>query len=260
MAGRPCVIFCRCGGKVIPKEKENELASGLKNLDADIFEVTDFCAFSLNEKDFLNTVGGKYPEKIIIACYPRAVKNLLIQGGIRFENPEVFNFKELSSYTILSKLREDYKLSDGEARYEARQTSLEVPAWFPVVEQSRCTFCGKCARFCLFGVYRFGKKHLEVANPLACKNNCPACGRNCPTSAIMFPRLAEKSVLAGAEPEGEANAAKQDNLFLLLNERNQNRKDIFRFGVISQAEEERRKALEEIKRTTNTRQNDLEDS
>ena len=90
---------------------------------------------------------------------------------------------------------------------------------------------------------------MTVVNPLACKNNCPACGRTCPTSAIMFPRLAENSVLAGATP-GEKQAqpgGKKEGLFVLLNERNQTRKNIFRQGVVQMAEEERRKALGEFK-------------
>lgn len=86
-------------------------------------------------------------------------------------------------------------------------------------------------------------------DPLACKNNCPACGRTCPTSAIMFPRLDEKSVLAGAEPGKEKKAAGGEGLFVMLNDRNRDRKNIFRKGVMQQAEDERRKALEELKST-----------
>jgi ferredoxin len=126
-------------------------------------------------------------------------------------------------------------------------SKLDVPAWFPVIDQSLCTLCGQCARFCMFGVYAYDKKSLTVVNPLACKNNCPACGRTCPASAIMFPRLAENSVLAGAEP-GEKKTAvtgKEAGLFVLLNERNQVRRNIFRQGVIKMAEAERKKALEE---------------
>jgi hypothetical protein len=36
---------------------------------------------------------------------------------------------------------------------------------------------------------------------------------------------------------------------MTLNARNQNRRNIFRQGVVEQAEEERRKALEELKAT-----------
>lgn len=157
---------------------------------------------------------------------------MLIQSGIGFGDFDILNFKELSSGQVLDKLREDYNLSEGEAHYEVQHSALEVPAWFPVVEQSRCTLCGKCARFCLFGVYRFNKKNLEVVNPLSCKNNCPACGQTCPSFAIMFPRLVENSVLAGTEPGEIKSPNNKENLFVLLNKRNQNRKDIFKLGLI----------------------------
>jgi hypothetical protein len=56
----------------------------LKNLDIDVYELHDLCAFSVNEKEVLNTIGSKYQQKIVVACYPRAVKNMLIQSGVDF--------------------------------------------------------------------------------------------------------------------------------------------------------------------------------
>jgi ferredoxin len=102
----------------------------------------------------------------------------------------------------------------------------------------------------LFGVYTFGGKKLKVVNPLACKNNCPACGRNCPTSAIIFPRLKEVGVLAGAEPGTESQfkgMANDKNLISTLSQRSAMRRNIFKAGFVEMAEAERRKALEEIK-------------
>jgi ferredoxin len=37
-----------------------------------------------------------------------------------------------------------------------------------------------------------------VANPQACKNNCPACARICPEAAIIFPKIGEEPI-NGAE-------------------------------------------------------------
>ena len=86
-----------------------------------------------------------------------------------------------------------------------------------------------------------------MVNPLACKNLCPACGRTCPGSAIMFPRLEEKSALAGAEPGIKIAPQEQGSLLMQLNNRNLNRKNIFNQEIIRQAENERNKALEELK-------------
>ena len=67
--------------------------------------------------------------------------------------------------------------------------------WFPVLDYDRCTGCGQCVEFCLFGVYkasdpaRAGKP--RVVQPAKCKTNCPACARVCPASAIIFPKYAD---------------------------------------------------------------------
>ncbi len=62
-------------------------------------------------------------------------------------------------------------------------------AWFPVIDRDRCTSCGQCMGFCLFGVYeRDDDGTVRVAHPDHCKNLCPACARVCPAGAIVFPR------------------------------------------------------------------------
>ena len=244
------ILFCRCGADVISSGKSDELAGAFQKFEADVYELRDLCALSVHEKDVLETMGKKYERKIIVACYPRAVRNMFRQSGVEMGEFEVLNFKELSVSQIVEKLEGEYQLPKGEAHYQIQISELEVPAWFPVIDESLCTLCGQCARFCLFGVYSYNKKSLKVINPLACKNNCPACGRTCPASAIMFPRLDEKSVLAGAElgDVQKVSNPKQGSLLFTLNERNQVRKNIFRQGVVQLAQEEREKAMEEFKK------------
>ena len=246
-----CLLFCRCGAGVISKGKTDQLAESFQQMDVDVYELHDLCALAINEKDVLQTIGEKYERKLIVACYPRAVKNIFRQAGVDFGEFEVLNFKELSTEQIRNKLEGEYQLQKGEARYQVQISKLDVPSWYPVIDESLCTLCGQCARFCLFGVYSYDKKSLTVVNPLACKNNCPACGRTCPSSAIMFPRLVENSTLAGAEPgmKKAADSKGKSSLFVTLNERNQTRKNIFRQGVVQLAEDERKKALAEFKKS-----------
>jgi heterodisulfide reductase subunit A-like polyferredoxin len=247
MGQKSCVIFCRCGANVISEDTFKKLSEGLKNLDTHIYELHDLCAFSISGHDVINRIGSEYEHKIILACYPRAVENMLKQAGLDMNQTNILNFKELTPEDIISQLHTRFQITEGKALYQEEVTDLDVPAWFPVIDESRCTLCGKCARFCLFGVYTFDKKSLKVINPLACKNNCPACGRTCPASAIMFPRLDENTALAGAMPVAGTKESQGGGLYVMLNDRNRNRKQIFRHGVVQQAEEERRAALEEFK-------------
>lgn len=246
-----CLIYCNCGAGIIASKKQDHLADSFKELNLDVFELHDICAFSINEKEFLNSLNKDYNKKFIVACYPRAIDNIFKQNNISFSNFEVINFRELSVEKIVDLLDEKIDKKSIEVKYEVQKSSLEVPAWYPVIDESRCTLCGQCARFCVFGVYKYNKKSLEVVNPLSCKNNCPACGRTCPASAIIFPRLPEGSVLSGAQPGSEEQAtkpAKKEGLFVLLNERNSGRRNIFKQGVMQQAEIEKLKAIEELKK------------
>lgn len=248
--GQSCILFCKCGGGVISSEKSEQIKTKLDSLDADLYLLEDFCGIVLNRKDFIRAIDQKYSRKIMIACYPRAIKNLLVQNGLELSGLEVLNFRELAVSQIESKLRNDFLFAEGKATESGMESGLEVPAWYPVIDQPLCTECGKCFKFCLFGVYTFAGRKLKVVNPLACKNNCPACGRNCPTSAIIFPRLKENGVLAGAEPGTDSvfkPITNDSSLISTLNQRSALRRNIFKAGLIEQAEEERRKAMEEMK-------------
>ncbi|MDP3914979.1 MAG: hypothetical protein Q8R96_14710 [Bacteroidota bacterium] len=249
---KSCILFCNCGAGVISSEKSDQIKLILKSLDSDLFQLDDFCGIVVNRKDFIRAIDQKYDRKIMVACYPRAIKNLLAQNDLELSGLEVLNFRELSALEIESKLRNDFLFTEGKATETLIESGLDVPAWYPVIDQPLCIDCGKCFKFCLFGVYTFGNKQLKVVNPLACKNNCPACGRNCPTSAIIFPRLKETGVLAGAEPGAEHRVkefAMDSSLISTLNQRSALRRNIFRTGLMEQAEAERGKALEELKNT-----------
>ncbi len=71
--------------------------------------------------------------------------------------------------------------------------------WYPVHDKSRCTECGHCLQFCLFGVYETDAGgRVRVTNPDNCKPGCPACARICPHRAIMFPLYHQDPAIAGA--------------------------------------------------------------
>ena len=248
--GKSCILFCQCGGGIIASEKSEQIKTMLQLFDVDLYLLDDFCGIVLGRKDFIRAIDQKYDRKIMVACYPRAIKSLLAQNELELSGLDVLNFRELSVEDIELKFREDFLFTEGTTTPTTVESGLYVPAWYPVIDQPLCTNCGKCFKFCLFGVYSFNNKQLKVVNSLACKNNCPACGRNCPASAIIFPRLKEGGVLAGAEPGSVAGVkefAMDSSLISTLNQRSAMRRNIFRAGLMQQAEAERQKALDELK-------------
>jgi ferredoxin len=247
---RVCIIYCSCGAGIFSGIESDKLADALHDFDTEVFELHDLCALSIHEKEQLSSIGKEYDHKIVIACYPRTIKYLFKQNNIDFGRYEVLNFRGMQAEQMIEALAQRFEQAAGKASHRILVSQLKVPPWYPVIDDERCTLCGQCARFCLFGVYKFDKKHLSVINPLACKNNCPACGRICPEAALIFPRLPESSVLSGAEPGGnKAPGDHLDNglLYEKLKERNRIRNSIFKKDILQKAEEERNKALEELK-------------
>jgi Pyruvate/2-oxoacid:ferredoxin oxidoreductase delta subunit len=97
-------------------------------------------------------------------------------------------------------LREAGVQPDAEGATPGAVEELDAPApprWYPVLDKDRCTECGQCLNFCLFGVYSQEEDRVVATTPDNCKPGCPACARVCPSAAIMFPHYADDPVIAG---------------------------------------------------------------
>lgn len=130
---------------------------------------------------------------------PRAAEWIVrrLTGRLAPESPSLvscFSIGETENLEDVGLLRRD-----GEETASLEDLSGELEArWYPVLDYSRCTGCGQCAEFCLFGVYSRGEdEQVVVTHPDACKNGCPACSRLCPRQAIMFPHHVADPLISG---------------------------------------------------------------
>ena len=194
--------------------------------------IPDLCRAAA-EKDPLLGIG--FSE--IHACHPRAVRALFEFSG----NPLPKSVELINHRTS--------------TRPDPQAPSLQTnPAWYPVLDYDRCTSCGQCFDFCLFGVYEKDKAgRVVVAHPESCKNNCPACARICPETAIIFPKVGE-SPIDGAEitDEDELKANVRinvdeilgDDVYAALNARKKKRRSLLNQKKIEKALAERKKCSE----------------
>ncbi len=210
------IIYCRCAYNNSISEESRELFKKiLLSSGKEVLVLDDICELAAKKNNKLITFlkdGGVS----IVACHPRAVKWLLARTGIELHRLETFRYLDMMKHSFAKvceeaevEIPQQYRadvdkstpallqksddLSEESASFEkeyALHNSKEsTRPWFPVIDYSRCTKCGACMDFCLFGVY--GKKDdgtIDVAHPLNCKDNCPACARICPHHAIIFPK------------------------------------------------------------------------
>lgn len=95
---------------MVPDETKNAVLEGLCESDAEFECVSDLCEMAARKDPRLNELlDGDRPVRVA-ACYPRAVKWLFHQAGIKVPEEEsgefkVCNMRESSAPDILEELR-----------------------------------------------------------------------------------------------------------------------------------------------------------
>jgi ferredoxin len=251
------VIFCNCGAELIGNDRLETIQAYLNQSKYPFVKISDLCGCAVDQKNDIRDLFLQDDEALIIACYPRAVKLLLENCGIDHQKMKFnyLNFREIKNDQLFTAI-DSFFISDTQKGESSELNSInEWPSWFPLIDPSRCNSCGQCADFCLFGVYEKIDNKVVVVNPKGCKNNCPACGRICPQTAIVFPKYNQIGAIAGADTFDEIVEQQRQKLdidtilgsdiYKALEMRKAKRQSIIRSSVMQQAMAEREKAIAE---------------
>ena len=149
----------------------------------DVIEFNELAAAALKKGNpELFALFADDAEYVCCASRPRTVRALLDFAEVDYRS------KNISWFCV------DYD--------ETALKSAHGTPWFPVIDRDRCTGCGICHDFCLFGTYVRDdsldpSRRIQVANPLNCKVGCPACARLCKSAALIFPFNPEPGINGG---------------------------------------------------------------
>lgn len=254
------IVFCKCGGDTIKPEKLKEIEKNLIDLNIDLIKLSDLCGVSVLNKEKLVTVFRENYEYLIVGCHSRALKLLLANAGVK---PADFSLKFINFFAADNEkiFGEISSFNNGNDRnrknvVEEIRISSGWSPWFPVIDYARCSACGQCADFCLFGVYEKTEGKVNVINPQECKNNCPACARICPQTAIIFPKYKSGGAISGSDMIDEIseqmrqtediNSILNSDIYSALEERKKKRKSIILKEKMNKAIEERQNALNNL--------------
>lgn len=219
--------ICACASRsFIDKDKVAEIAATLRNQEYTVTVIPDLCRKVMQASPDMPEIASS----VILACYPRAIRSHL--RGLNLVADNILDIRNAGCEEILSQLQihscPDKENIPGKEAFrkeiEAFHAESGTDAWYPIIDKERCTECGRCRDFCLFGVYTSENGHIKVVQPQNCKNNCPACARMCPSKAIIFPKYEKSPVNGGLDEEEhfapeEMNAMYRERLKMRLTQR-----------------------------------------
>jgi ferredoxin len=249
------IVFCKCNSERINSERLKELENKLRKFNIEICVLSDLCQLSVLCKDNLRDVFQAGNEYLIIGCYERSLKLLLNQIIVDHNSISIgyINTFELTDDEVIQRVSSFSENSNQPHSINAIGIKSDWPSWFPLIDYSRCSGCGQCADFCLFGVYEKTEGSVIVVNPQDCKNNCPACARICPQTAIVFPKYKEGGAIGGSDEIDEVSEQTRQaadirnflegDIYSALEQRKTKRRSVIRQEEMKKALDERQNAL-----------------
>ncbi|MBI9068153.1 MAG: 4Fe-4S binding protein [Salinivirgaceae bacterium] len=253
------VLMCHCKSEHLSEHTQSEISNILADTQLSLVNIHDFCGVCADKKEAVKDLFSEDKNSLIIACHSRTVNSLLKFAGLNSEKVKVetLNARELSIDEIENRIADFSKNENSSQNIIELNNNSDWPSWFPILDYERCVGCGQCADFCLFGTYSKTDDKVWVENPHACKNNCPACARICPHTAIIFPKYKEGGAIAGSASidekleqerrQSDMNEILGSDIYKTLAQRKVKRQRIIQNEARDKAMKEREDALKEIK-------------
>jgi len=252
------VLFCHCGGERIQADLLHMIDEHLKKMPGIVTRFSDLCGIVALRRDLLSALFNADSEYLVVGCHLRTMNLLFEQVEEQAGKPSGFSHINLFESTpdqALDSINRFCCNGEGNTVYHEITEDSGWPSWYPVIDYKRCSACGQCADFCLFGVYEKNPNGVQVINPRGCKNNCPACARICPQAAIVFPKYKQGGAIGGSEKIDEiAEQSRQTrdireilggDIYNALEGRKLKRKSIILQEAMRRAQEERNLAIRE---------------
>lgn len=249
------ILYCNCSGERITREMKQPVEDALKDASVRLTVLSDLCGLAALQKEKVANLFNPGQEYLVIGCFKRTMALLISQAGNSGipENTLYLNLLEETTREALQKIHGFVAVANEQPEHTEISETSGWPSWYPVIDPARCTNCGQCADFCLFGVYEKSDSYPRVVYPQGCKNNCPACGRICPSTAIIFPKYQNGGAIGGADEVDEIAEQKRqamdiekflgDDLYEALERRKVKRRSIIRDEAMKRAMTERENAL-----------------
>ncbi len=250
------IIFCNCREGIISEDVFNTINAYITGLPVTVARISDLCGVMALKRNDLAELFTNNTEHLVIGCHSRTMHLLLDQLSETTGHKPVFSHIDLIDRS-LDEAKEQIKTFLDNSEEKAVINDLENdsgwPSWYPVIDYARCTACGQCADFCLFGVYEKTGTQIKVVKPQGCKNNCPACARICPSVAIIFPKYKNGGAISGTDNIDEQTEMRRqsedirtnvgNDIYQVLQERKKKRESLIKAESMKQAIAEREKAL-----------------
>jgi len=249
---RKTVLLCECRlNEVVPRDTVRQAKDALTQKGVDLIVVDDLCGLAARGDPSLQ----KHLKRglSVLACHPRAVRHL-VRRMVCASTEKEMSFYDLRGKDVArfwESLDVPQEIGSGDHSEERRIPWEEewIP-WFPVMDVDRCSGCGQCLNFCLFGVFQaLEEGKIVVVHPDQCKTYCPACARVCPQSALIFPKHEEPAIYGvlpetatgeDADPEEALDLISKDVHEALARHRQKRSKRILDRERVARAIEERK--------------------